>query len=109
MLNILACFAEHERDRISERTKDAMGFLKRNNKTTGNAPYGKMADENGNLIANPEEKKVLRRLRKMMKQKISLAKMAQKLNEEGLKNRKGNAWTKGSIQNLRNRIVHGYD
>jgi site-specific DNA recombinase len=58
VMNIMATIAQWERDIISERTRDAMQFMKSGLKLVGAIPYG-FDSRDGDLTPNPEEMKTL--------------------------------------------------
>ena len=52
-------FAERERAKISERTKQALSQLRRNGKRLGNVRFGYKDDGAGNEVPDPNERKVI--------------------------------------------------
>jgi site-specific DNA recombinase len=61
VMNVLATLAQWERDIISERTRDAMQFMKSSLKLIGAVPFGfNLAGKE--LIPNPDEMKTVSKL-----------------------------------------------
>ena len=93
MLNVLGAVAQWERDIISERTKDAMAFQKKNRKLIGAVPYGyDLAEDGKTLLENPVEQTVLTGMKKMRNQGLSFNKIAIDLNEKEIPSKKGGKW-----------------
>ena len=88
--NIIQTVAEWELGRIKQRVKESMQFLQDNNKSTGTATYGKKVDALNNLISNAEELKIIAKIKRYRKKKLSFRKIADKLFEQGVRSRKGN-------------------
>jgi site-specific DNA recombinase len=93
---LLAALAALERDLISERTKMAMAH-KRSLKqyTGGEAPYGWRA-EDGQLVEDEDEQRVIRMIESMARGGNSVARIAHRLNE-ALTPCRGSAWHARSV------------
>ena len=89
-LNILLSFAQFEREIISERTKDKMAAArKRGQWLGGRAPLGyDVAKDSKKLTINPEESKLIKEIFNLYLQGNSLLKVAQILNERGIRTKK---------------------
>jgi DNA invertase Pin-like site-specific DNA recombinase len=61
VMNILATLVQWERDIISERTRDAMLFMKKDLKLVGAIPFGYNCN-NGSLSPNPDEVVVVQKM-----------------------------------------------
>lgn len=90
---LTASLAEMERNIISERTSDAMQSMKARGISTGVVQYGFMLTPNGkHIIPDPEEQEIIRQIIKLRSESLSFQKIADKLNEQGYRNRAGNHW-----------------
>jgi DNA invertase Pin-like site-specific DNA recombinase len=103
MLQILAVFAEHEREMISKRTKEALAAAKARGTRLGNPnPYaasliGRMIvkEEAGNFAISI--KPIVEPLRS---QGLSLGQIAKELNSRGLKTARGGSWHPSTVRNI---------
>lgn len=99
---ILAGAAELERNRISERTKDALAYRKEHNLVYGPVPFG-FRREGKQLIEIPDEQKVLQQIRAWRERKLSFWKIADKLNEQGVPTKQGGKrWYASSVRSVHN-------
>ena len=98
--NILSSVAEWELAHIKHRTQQAMNNLKSSNKRAGTIPYGFTIDSSNYLIPDKEEKRIIRRIRKLRKNGLSYKRIADRLLEEGVFNRRGKAFQSQSIRNI---------
>ena len=100
VLNVLVSVAQWERETICERTSDALQAKKaRGEKTGGNVPFG-FEVVNGKLIENVEEQAVISKIRELRANGLSLRKIAEKLNDEGIKTKTGKAWNAMQISRI---------
>ena len=100
-LGMLGVFAQLEGDLISERTKDALRRKKELSEHVGAAPFGFRA-KNKALEANDKELNVVRhifslRRRYRGKNRLSLRQISQRLNEAGLRTKKGKKFTHKTV------------
>ena len=99
-LTIMAACAELESARLSERMSDVWAFKKANGeKVGGYTPYGFWAIK-GKLIPNPKEQAVIHRIKNMADSGVSLSKISEQLNAEGVTTKQGNKWYAQSIKNM---------
>lgn len=107
-LHILGSFAQFEREMLVERTKEGqMHRLHRQDWSCGPVPYG-YRKENGCLVEVPEEAKVVRRMFEMFLQLKGRRVVALRLNDEGLRTRRGAFWTCATVTEiLRNPVYTG--
>jgi len=103
VMNILATIAQWERDIISERTRDAMQFMKNGLKLVGAVPYG--FDSNaGELSPNPEEMKILRNVVNLRRKRKSYQKISDYLNKKEVPSKNGGKWypktVMGAVKNI---------
>jgi site-specific DNA recombinase len=102
-LTIMGAMAQMERELISERTKAALAYKKEIGETVGHLPYGYQR-EDGKLISDKEEKRVIRKMRRLRKEEQSYGKIATKLNKEGIPTKRGTGkWYASSVSNVLNR------
>lgn len=101
VINIMMSVSQWEREAIGERTKDALAHLKANGLRVGNIPYGfELAPDGKTLIENGDEQAVIRKIRDLRDEGLSLRAIAQKLNREGYKTRKRTSWKFQYVSNI---------
>lgn len=87
VLNVLASVSQWEREVIGERTSTAMQHMKKAGRYTGGqAPYGFRLEE-GNLVRDLAEQRVLDLVRKYRRQGLTLRTIANVLSEQGIRSR----------------------
>jgi len=92
-LQLLGTFAEFERNRIRERTREALATRRRmGRKTGGTVPFGYRAEE-VQLVPNDDEQRTLRRAFALRAEGVSWRLTADALNAEGMTRRGGLPWT----------------
>lgn len=97
-LTMLLAVAQHEADTISERTKAALQYLRKQGKRAGNIPYGySLARDRKTLLANPTEQSVLKKILQMRAKGMSVRAIATRLNERGIPSKMGKKWAGGTI------------
>ena len=103
-LNILLSLAEHERMVIGSRTKDALTHLRNNGRSySGVTPYGYKVI-NKFLVKNEEEIAVIKKVLDLRKNGLSLMKIAEILNEEKVKTRRGaQKWIWTAVRSIVNK------
>ena len=98
-VSILGSIYTLERQLISERTKDVIQSKKKSGKIYSRTLYG-FDNKNGNLIENPYEQKVLRKIRKLRMDGKSFNNISEFLNRNNHKTKMGKKFTKGIVFNL---------
>jgi len=89
----LASVAELERELIGERAKLGLYALAREHKWPNpHPPLGYNKSDDGHLIVNTYEAKLVNRMLRMYIRLKSMPQLAFKLNEEGIKTKKGKEW-----------------
>jgi DNA invertase Pin-like site-specific DNA recombinase len=89
MRTLVDAFAAYERALIRARTKAALAVKRaRRERVSGRAPLG-FRFEGGRLVADQAEGAVLARIREMRARGLSLARVAEILNAEGVRCRGG--------------------
>lgn len=100
--SLMGLFAEFERERISERTAEALAELKRRGKVAGQVPYG--YTRNGNdLIPCEDEQAVIRRIVAMRRAGSGYRAIARVLNEDGIRTKSGRQWFAQSVKQVAER------
>jgi site-specific DNA recombinase len=111
IFQMLASFAEYERETIRERTRAGLHRAFRNGRHFGAAPYGYRADEHGHLQVVPEEAEIVREIIERVAKGSSLYAEAKRLNDLGVptpgwrygsrEKRPGSRlWSVGSVSNI---------
>jgi DNA invertase Pin-like site-specific DNA recombinase len=99
MASMTAVFAELERDLIRQRTADALSQLRSEGRVFGNAPYGWQAQD-GRLVADKSEQKVLARIVKLREQGKAYNKIAATLNDEQIPTKRGRRWESATVRSV---------
>lgn len=94
VFQMLSTLAEYERSCLAERTKAAMGYLRRKNRRiSGKIPYGYELAEGGvNLNLCPIEQETVYRIEEMRSAGSTLAAIASALNTDDIPTREGKRW-----------------
>ena len=95
MLNVLASFAEFEREMTSSRIAEARAYLKANGRRiAGAVPFGYAADSRTKqLVVVPEEGEVVSRIFQWALAKMPPSTIATLANAQGWRTRSNNRWT----------------
>lgn len=100
VLNVLTSVAQWERETIGERTKDALDAKKaRGEKTGGYTPFG-YTNINGKLEENQAEQNIIKNINALRAKGYSLQAIANELNTEGYKTKKGKCWNRMQIKRI---------
>lgn len=107
MLTVLAGAAEMERNLTRERTRAAMGVLRRDNRLISRrVPFGfDLAPDGRTLTLNPSEQQALDMMKHMRAEGLSLAAIARKLDAEGIAPKSGQRWHPDSIRGILTRAT----
>lgn len=101
MLNILGSVAQWERDIISERTREALAFKRRNGQRVGAIPYGYDLGEDGKmLVGNVQEQKIIIEMKRMRRKKLSFQKIADRLNNKGITSKMECVWYSKTVRSV---------
>jgi site-specific DNA recombinase len=103
---LTAALAEMERRLIGERTKAALAHKRsKSEKTGGDVPYGYDLTPAGILIKNETEQRVIRLIKRLHGQGLSLRRICSELEREGHKTKRGNAmWNPESVSHIIKRV-----
>jgi DNA invertase Pin-like site-specific DNA recombinase len=101
LTGIVDVFAEYERDMIRARTKAALQAMKRDGKRVGHIPFGfRLAQDGVYLEESPEEQDILRQMRELRAEGLSIREIANSLNERNAFNRGQAKWNHGSVHRI---------
>ena len=109
MLYMMMATAELEKDTISERTVKNLKFRKENGKTYSSAPYGfdntgtrgsNGKFENGRMVENEAEQKVISSIKQLHTQGGSLNWIAEELNKAKIPSKKGGLWSPKTVKDV---------
>lgn len=101
ILSILSSMAEDESKSISKNLKWSIQKKFENGTfKLSYVPYGYTRDENGNMIIEPCEAKIVKRIFKRFVSGVGSHRIAKELNADGIIPRKGINWTSTSILNI---------
>ncbi len=109
LVNILLVFAQMEREATGERTKEAIGYIRRSGYHFGKVPYGyETAPAPGNpryrvLVENPTEQAVLRKIKQKIDEGLGPTKIAAELNSENIAPPQGEKWSMSLVYGLKRR------
>lgn len=108
MLQILAVFAEHEREMISKRTKEALAAAKARGCRLGN-PNPHSAGILGNMAsmayANQFAESVRPFVQSLKIQGLSLREIASEMNLRSIKTMRGRQWHASTVRNILHREI----
>ena len=104
MLQIHAVFAENERDRISQRTKEALARVKARGKKLGN-PHLKADNIKRKQQAQEFAEKLRPTLEAFKQQGMTQRQMVVELNKIGVKTARGGEWSLVQLQRVLGRLV----
>jgi DNA invertase Pin-like site-specific DNA recombinase len=93
--------AQHERDQVSERTRAALQYLRKQGKRAGTIPFGfTLAADGKTLNADAGEHKTLARIQRLSRNGKSLRVIAATLNADGIPSKTGKQWAAGTVHYL---------
>ena len=93
VLNVLISVAQWERETIAERTRDALESKRvKGEKTGGDVPYG-YKEQNGKLVKDPEEQKVIKLIKILYSKGWGSKRIASYLNRNGYTTKRGFSFT----------------
>ncbi len=103
MLHMLAAFAEHEREQISKRTKEALAAAKRRGTRLGN-PRPDASLARGRTVISEHVAQRLARVQPLIlalrEQGLTTRAIAQALNERGMLSAQGKQWYSATVCNV---------
>ena len=97
----LASVAELERELIGERARLGLHALAREHKWPNpHPPLGYDKKEDGTIVINSSEAKLVRKIFNMYIREKSMAQVAFLLNREGIQTKKGGKWTARAVRDI---------
>lgn len=101
---IVDLVAEYEGEIIRSRTKRVLEYKRSQGLSIGRIPFGKMLDDEKKIVDSPLEQKTIARALQLRAKKYSQQRIAEILNEEGLKARgrynEETKWTQSMVSRL---------
>lgn len=98
---VIDVFAIYERDLIRACTKAALQAMKRDGKRVGHIPFGfQLAKDGVYLEESPEEQDILKQMRNLKAEGLSIRDIANALNERNAFNRGQSKWNHGSVHRI---------
>lgn len=104
VIGLLGLLATLEVDVLGERTKAGMEEAKRQGIHVGSEPLGYKRSKDRGLVEDPEEKKIVDRIKGLRKKRLSLRKIAEVLNEEGHATKRGGRWQAETVRQVLKRV-----
>lgn len=93
VLNVMMSVSQWEREAIGERTRDAMSHKRANGERVGTIPFGyRLGADRIHLEVEPCEQEALSRVRALRDLGYTLTEVADELNREGYRTRRGTLW-----------------
>lgn len=106
VFRMLAVMAEFERDLASERTTAALSHKRSKSERTGTVPVGyDLADDGVTLITNEREQQAITIVASLRQQGLSLRKIADELNRQGIPSKNGKPWKHSTVQRIVDRLA----
>ena len=104
-INLLSSLYEMELGLIRERVSDTLRVKKENNKVYSPTPYGfdRVGDD---LIENPKEMKLLKKLIRLRKNGSSYGEITDFLNRNRYKTKSGKKFSRGNVYKIINRRIN---
>ncbi|MCE2613737.1 recombinase family protein [Flavobacteriaceae bacterium D16] len=99
IMNILGSINEFEAEIIRERIRDVKRHKKAKGEVYGRLKYG-WNNENGYLVKNKTELKVIKRVKNLRSRGYSWRKISNRLNKDGIPSKEGKLWYDGSLYNM---------
>ncbi len=102
VLNVLMSVGQWEREAIGERTRDALRHKKsKGQRISGRIPFGyRLAEDGVALVEDPTEQSILREIDGLRAAGLSLRKIAEALNREGVPTKEGGPWRHTTIRGI---------
>ena len=95
-LNIMSSLYQLEREQLSERISDVLQFKKSKKQVFGKVPYGYDRKDNI-LIENPNELKMLRKIRSLKDKGFSISQITKYLNRNKYKPKQGKQFYRSGV------------
>ena len=99
LVQVVSIFAELERKMIGARTREALNAKRQRGERIGSVPYG-FDSVGGKLIQNPQEQAVIAQICTWRGLGLYIRRIADKLNREGVKAKKGGLWQPSAVARI---------
>ncbi len=110
-VNLLAMFAQFERERASPRRSEAAVKLARDGKLNGGhraVGHGFRRGPDGRPEARPDEAAVLRRIAGLIMDGLTLTAVCERLTADGVRTRRGRTWSVTAVSRMLTRLGEPY-
>lgn len=101
----MAVLNEFERDQIAERTSSILQLKKSRREVYSPIPYG-FRREGKHLLVDENEQKVIRNIKDLRADGISLRQIARELNDEGVPSKNDRKWYASTVHYILNNSLH---
>lgn len=99
VFRMLAVLSEFERDQVSERTRAAMQFIRKQGRRAGRVPFGyDLASDGHTLTANAHEQEAIALMKVLREEGHSLREIVSALETQGIRPKTGQAWHASSVR-----------
>ena len=103
VIGTLGVIAQWERDIFSERTIQALGEMRAQDRFTGQPRYGYKGGKNGKVRGNAKEMAALSRIMELREEGKGWSIIALTLTKEGIRKRKGTAFSRQDLHQMAKR------
>jgi len=105
VFKMLSTLCEFERDQIAERTRNALGHMRRSNRRiSGKLPFGyTLADDRATLVPSPAEQATISTITELRSKGETLASIAASLNTKGVVTREGKQFFPATVKGILDR------
>lgn len=105
VLNIMTAVSQWEREAIGERTRDALRHKRHNGQRVGNIAYGyRLSDDGVHVQPDQAEQATIAAIRDLRANGRSLRRIADDINQQGRRTRRGSEWRLESVARVVTRI-----
>ena len=98
-INLLSSLFEMELELCKERVRDTLMVKRNNNKVYSPTPFGFNRDGD-NLVENPKEKRLLRKLVRLKEEGLSYGDLSKYLTKNRHKTKSGKKWTRENVYSV---------
>ena len=98
-INLLSSLFEMELELCKERVRDTLMVKRNNNKVYSPIPFGFNRDGD-NLVENPKEKRLLRKLVRLKEEGLSYGELSKYLTKNRHKTKSGKKWTRENVYSV---------
>lgn len=109
MRNLMAVFAEYQSDVTGEYTRSVKSNLKKNKKVYCAYPPLGFRNQDGQLVVDPEQMKIVEQIQTMKSEGMSNHAIAYRLNVRGIRGAKGGKFHSVTIQKILNNSIYAQE